>query len=64
MRIVLDNNIVVRAAASPAGPAGALLGLLTPPHLWLLSTESFQELAEVLRYERVRSARVQRRADR
>lgn len=54
MRIVLDNNVLVRAAASPAGPAGSLLPLIVPPHLLLFSSDSFRELSEVLHYERVR----------
>ena len=51
MRIVLDNNVLVRAAASPSGPAGALLPLIVPPHLLVFSSESFRELSEVLHYE-------------
>ena len=53
MRIVLDNNVLVRAAANPAGPAGALLPLIVPPHLLLFSSESFRELSEVLHYPRI-----------
>jgi putative PIN family toxin of toxin-antitoxin system len=54
MRIVLDNNVLVRAAANPVGPAGALLPLITPPHLLLLSSYALRELAEVLHYNRIR----------
>lgn len=54
MRIVLDNNVLVRAGASPAGPAGSLLPLIVPPHLLLFSSDSFRELSEVLHYDRVR----------
>jgi putative PIN family toxin of toxin-antitoxin system len=54
MRIVLDNNVLVRAAASPTGPAGSLLPLIVPPHLLLFSSDSFRELSEVLHYDHVR----------
>jgi putative PIN family toxin of toxin-antitoxin system len=54
MRLVLDNNVLVRAAASPSGPAGVLLPLIVPPHLLVLSSDSLRELSEVLRYNRVR----------
>jgi putative PIN family toxin of toxin-antitoxin system len=53
MRLVPDNNVLVRAAASPIGPAGAILPLIAPPHLLVLSSELFRELSEVLRYDRV-----------
>lgn len=54
MKIVLDNNVLVRAAASPVGPAGALLPLIVPPHFLVFSSDSFRELSEVLCYEHVR----------
>lgn len=54
MRILLDNNILIRAAASPQGPAGALLDFLSSQHILILSLESIQELAKVLHYEHVR----------
>jgi len=54
MRILLDNNILIRAAASPGGLAGALLDLVWDSHLLILSMESIQELSEVLHYENVR----------
>jgi putative PIN family toxin of toxin-antitoxin system len=54
MRIVLDTNILARAAASPAGPAGELLDLIQPPHLLVLSPPMLSELAVVMAYERVR----------
>jgi len=54
MRIVLDNNVLIRAAASPTGPAGSLLPLIVPPHLLVFSSDSFRELSEAMCYDRVR----------
>ncbi|MBI1790254.1 MAG: putative toxin-antitoxin system toxin component, PIN family [Acidobacteria bacterium] len=56
MRIVLDTNILVRAAAKGKGPASELLRLITdsPEHVLLLSPFLLQELERVFSYDRVR----------
>jgi uncharacterized protein len=54
MRIVLDTNVVVRAAASPGGPAGELFERISAGHVLVTSVELLSELARVLAYDRVR----------
>lgn len=55
MRIVLDTNILVRAATGPRGPAGEVLRLVDrPPHLLILSPFLLSELSRALSYERLR----------
>jgi len=55
MRTPPDTNILVRAAASPLGPAGQVLDWSTlPPHTLILSTQILDEVRRVLQYDRVR----------
>ncbi len=54
MRIVLDTNVLVRAALSPTGPAAAVLRLLVPPHVFVCSSSILSEVADVLRRDRLR----------
>lgn len=55
MRATADANILVRAIASPSGPAGALLDLMTvPPHVLVVSPYILGEVRRVLDYPRVR----------
>jgi putative PIN family toxin of toxin-antitoxin system len=54
MRIVLDTNIVVRAVASPGGPAGELFERIAADHVLVTSAELLSELARVLAYDRLR----------
>ena len=54
MRIVLDTNILARATPGKSGPAAAGREAIRPPHLLVLSSHLLTELAEVLRYERMR----------
>jgi putative PIN family toxin of toxin-antitoxin system len=55
MRILLDTNILARAAAGPPGPAHELLLLATQhDHVLVLSPFLIAELTRVLRYDRLR----------
>ena len=55
MRIVLDSNVLARAARPVRGPAReALLRCTEEPHVLVLSAFIVSELRRVLRYERVR----------
>ena len=55
MRVVLDSNILARAAHNPAGPAGELLNrLCTAEHVLIVSPFILDELDRVLRYPRLR----------
>jgi len=54
MRIVLDTNILARATPGKSGPAAALRAAICPPHLLIASPYLLTELAEALRYERLR----------
>jgi putative PIN family toxin of toxin-antitoxin system len=55
MRIVLDSNVLARAARPFLGPAReVLLRCTEEPHILLLSAFIVSELRRVLRYERVR----------
>jgi putative PIN family toxin of toxin-antitoxin system len=55
MRIVLDSNVLARAAKPVAGPAREVLVRCTrEPHVLLLSAFIISELRRVLGYERVR----------
>jgi putative PIN family toxin of toxin-antitoxin system len=57
MRIVLDTNILVRAAARGEGPARELLQLIvdSPQHVLILSPFLLMELERVFSYGRVRA---------
>lgn len=55
MRIVLDSNILARAACGPPSPAAELLlRILSPPYILCISPVLLDELNRVLRYDRVR----------
>lgn len=55
MRIVLDTNVLARAASGPPGPAAELLKLcLESPRELCVSLFLISELSRVLRYDRVR----------
>jgi putative PIN family toxin of toxin-antitoxin system len=55
MRIVLDSNVLARAARPFPGPAREVLVRSTEePHVLLLSAFIVSELTRVLRYDRVR----------
>jgi putative PIN family toxin of toxin-antitoxin system len=55
MRVVLDTNILARAASGPPGLADALLRLcMAAPNLLCLSPFLLAELSRALRYPRVR----------
>ena len=55
MRVLLDTNILARAAGGPPGPAHELyLRLTRREHVLLLSSFLIGELGRVLRYDRVR----------
>lgn len=55
MRVVLDTNILARAAHNPTGPAGEALEFLgKPEHVLILSSFILDELDRVLRYPRLR----------
>jgi uncharacterized protein len=56
MRVVLDSNILARAAHNPAGPAGELLlRLQAAKHVLIVSPFILDELDRVLRYPRLRT---------
>jgi putative PIN family toxin of toxin-antitoxin system len=61
MRAVLDTNVLVRAMASPSGPAGELFERLSADHVLIASLELLEELARVLGYDPVR--RMHQRTD-
>jgi putative PIN family toxin of toxin-antitoxin system len=55
MRIVLDSNVLARAARPVLGPAReVLVRCMDEPHVLLLSAFMLSELRRVLGYERVR----------
>jgi putative PIN family toxin of toxin-antitoxin system len=54
MRLVLDTNILARAAGSPSGPASDLFERVCTDHVLIVSSELLEELARVLSYDRVR----------
>lgn len=55
MRVVLDTNILARAASGPPGFAhDILLEVTRPEHTLLLSPFMLSELSRVLRYARLR----------
>jgi uncharacterized protein len=54
MRLVLDTNILARAAGSPSGPASELFERTCTGHVLIMSSELLAELARVLSYARVR----------
>lgn len=53
-RVVLDTNVLVRAVASPHGPAGELFDRLYPSDLLVTSPALLSELSQTLAYDRVR----------
>jgi putative PIN family toxin of toxin-antitoxin system len=56
MRVVLDTNVLARAAYRLEGPAAyALERVCTPPHQLILSPPILEELHRVLLYPRLRS---------
>lgn len=56
MRVVLDTNVVVRAANPSVGPARQLLHLLlVQPHVIVTSPFMLAELDRAIRYPRVRA---------
>ena len=56
MRLVLDTNILARAATGPASPARELLELaLGPDHTLVTSEFLLEELLRVLHYDRLRA---------
>lgn len=55
MRVVLDSNILARAAHNPVGPAGEIVERLKDPgHVLILSVFILDELDRVLRYPRLK----------
>ena len=56
MRIVLDTNILVRAAGNDQGLAGQLLGeIISGPHTLVISPYILSEIARVLSYPRLQA---------
>jgi uncharacterized protein len=56
MRIVLDTNVLVRAAANEQGLAGRLLQeIITAPHILVISPYILSEIARVLSYPRLQA---------
>src|ERR1700719_944274 len=55
MRVVLDTNVLARAARGGTGPAAELLRIVAlPPHTFILSPFILSELSRALRYPRLR----------
>ncbi len=54
MRVVLDTNILARAAGSRNGPAGELFERILADHVLVVSLDLLAELARGLSYNRVR----------
>jgi putative PIN family toxin of toxin-antitoxin system len=57
VRILLDTNLLVRAAITPQGSARAILRLIeeSEQHSLLISAYLLSEVADVLRRERIRA---------
>lgn len=56
MRVVLDTNLVVRAAGGPTGLGRELLRLaISEPHSLLLSHSLYAEIRKVMHYPHVRA---------
>ena len=57
MRILLDTNILVRAAVSPQGPAGEILRLIVAfdEHVLLMPAYVVSEVIDVLRRDRIQA---------
>src|SRR5438067_307192 len=55
MRVVLDTNVLARAARGGTGPAAEVLRFIAlPPHTFILSPFILSELSRALRYLRLR----------
>jgi len=55
MRIVLDTNVLARTTPGPSSPAREVLQrAANAPHVLLIAAPLLEELARVLRYERLR----------
>jgi putative PIN family toxin of toxin-antitoxin system len=55
MRVVLDTNVLARAARGGTGPAAEVLRLImVPPHIFILSPFLLSEISRALRYPRLR----------
>ena len=61
MRVVLDTNVLVRAMASPSGPAGELFERVSTDHVLVASLKLLEEVARALGYDWVR--RIHQRTD-
>ena len=55
MRFTLDSNILVRAVASPQGPALRLLDIILDAHMLVLSRFILDEVERVLLYPRLQA---------
>ena len=55
MRFTLDSNILVRAVASPQGPALRLLDIILDAHTLVLSRFILDEVERVLLYPRLQA---------
>ena len=55
MRFTLDSNIIVRAVASPQGPALRLLDIILGAHTLVLSRFILDEVERVLLYPRLQA---------
>jgi len=56
MRVLIDTNVLARAAGGPPSPADALVRLcIEPAHVLILSEFLLVELSRVLRYDRMRA---------
>ena len=55
MRITLDSNILVRAGASPLGPALKLLNIILGAHTLVLSRFILDEVERVLLYPQIQA---------
>jgi predicted nucleic acid-binding protein len=63
MRILLDTNVLARAASGPPSLANELVTAATEPqHTLLLSPFLLAELSRVLRYDRLQRAPRQRQS--
>lgn len=63
MRIVLDTNILARAAVSPRGPAGEVFDRIAVGHVLVVAPALLDELSDVLSREWVRRIHQRSEAD-